>query len=98
MDAHAYVGIVAAGSALVGLWVAVRLERFAPTTAKGAGLCFLLAWLCPGLIGPLFLTALLHMPVGLAILSTLFPVLVVTFTLAALALRYFAGLIGHTAR
>jgi hypothetical protein len=98
MDPHVYVVAVAVGSALVGLWLAVRLNRFAPTSARAAGLCFVLAWLCPGLPGPLLVAALLHLPAGLAILATVFPVFVVTFALVAWVLRYLGGLLGHAAR
>jgi hypothetical protein len=98
MNAHAYLMLVAAGSAAVGLWITVRLERLTPKTGRGAGVCVLAAWLVPGVMRSLFATALLHLPVGLAILVTIFPLLVVTFALTAWALRYFVGLLGHTAR
>jgi hypothetical protein len=98
MDAQTDVGAVAVGSALVGLWLAVRLQRFAPAGARGAGLCFVLAWLSTGFAGPLFAAALLHLPAGLAVLATVFPVLVVTFALAAWVLRYLIGLLAHTVR
>jgi hypothetical protein len=98
MDAHAYLLLVAVGSALVGLWIAVRLERATPKTAKGAGLCILAAWLLPGVLAPLFVVALSHLPASLAILAAVFPVLVGTFALTAFALRYFVGLLGSAAR
>jgi hypothetical protein len=98
MDPHAYAVAVVVGSALVGLWLAVRLQRFAPTNARSAGLCFVVVWLCPALAGPLLVAALLHLPVGLAVLVTVFPVFAVTFGLAGLLLRYLVGLIGHAAR
>lgn len=98
MNAHAYLMLVAVGSALVGLWLALRLERFTPKSGKAAGLCMLVAWLLPGVIRPLFPAALLHLPVGFAILAAVFPVLVTMFVLTAWTLRYFAGLLGHTAR
>jgi hypothetical protein len=46
----------------------------------------------------LFAAALLHLPAGLAVLATVFPVLVVTFALAAWVLRYLIGLLAHTVR
>jgi hypothetical protein len=83
MDPHAYLMALAIGSALVGLWVTVRLERATPKTGKGAGLCFLAAWIVAGLAGPLSGAALLYLPVGLALLATVFPVLAATFALTA---------------
>src|SRR4051794_5363236 len=94
MDAHAYLLLVALGSALVGMWIAVRLEWATPKTARGAGLCVVAAWLLPGVVGPLFIAALSRMPATLAILVAVFPVLVVMFALTAFALRYFVGLLG----
>lgn len=98
MDAHAYLFVVAVGSAGVGLWLAVRLQRFGPKTAGTAGLCFLFAWLLPGLAGPLLVAALVHLPVGLALLATVFPVLVASFALTAWTLQYLASRVGHTIR
>jgi hypothetical protein len=94
MDAHAYLLFVAVGSALVGLWIAVRLARATPKTVKGAGLCVLVAWLLPGVARPLFVAALSRLPASAAILAAVFPVLVAMFALTAFALRYFVGLLG----
>jgi hypothetical protein len=99
VGAHAYLVFVVAGGALVGLWIVARLPKAGPTTTRGAALCFLFAWLLPGLAVPLLNAALPHLPAGPAVLVTVFPVLVATFAAIGLALRYVVGLLsGHTAR
>lgn len=96
---HAYLMVVVLGAGLVGLWIVARLPRAGPKTTRGTALCFVLAWAVPGLAPPLLAVALLHMPAGPAVLTTVFPVLAATFALIGLALRYVVGLLGgHTAR
>lgn len=97
MSAQTYLMVVVAGSASVGLWIVARLPRLGPATVRGAALCFLLAWLLPGLAAPLFAGALARLPAGPALLATVFPLLVATFALIAWALRYVVGRLGHAA-
>lgn len=90
---------VVAGGALIGLWIVTRLRKVGPTTTRGAAMCFVLAWLLPGLAPPLLTAALPYLPAGPAVLATVFPVLVATFAVIGIALRYVVGLLGgHTAR
>jgi hypothetical protein len=90
---------VVAGSALIGLWIVARLPKLGPTTTRGAAFCFVLAWLVPSLAVPLLTAALSYLPAGLAVLATVFPLLVATFALVGFALRYVVGLLGgHAAR
>lgn len=98
MAPQAYLMVLTAGSALVGMWLAVRFERIAPKTGRGAALCIVAAWLLSGLVGPFFAAARLHLPIGLALFVATFPVFAVTFALVAAALRYFVGLLGHATR
>ena len=99
MGLHAYLMVVVAGAALVGLWIVARLPKAGPTTTRGAALCFALAWVLPGLAPPLLTAALPHLPAGPAVLLTVFPVLGATFAVIGLGLRYVVGLLGgHTAR
>ena len=86
------------GSSLIGLWLAVRLERFTPKSGYGATACFALAWLIPGASLPLVGAALAVLPVGMALLVTAFPTFVATFALIGFGLRWLAGLLGHAAR
>jgi len=90
--------LVAVGSALTGLWLVVRFERLTPKTGRGAALCFALAWALPGLAEPLLAPAMRHLPVGLAVLVAVFPVLAATFAVIALGLRYLVVAAGHALR
>jgi hypothetical protein len=89
---------VLVGSALMGLWLAVRLERLTPRSGRTAACCLALAWLVPGLAMPILHFALAHLPPGLAVLSSVFPIFVATFALTALGLRYLVELAGSATR
>ena len=98
MTPHTYLLVVAAASAPVGLWIALRLARFAPTGTRGATVCLIAAVFVPDLATPAAHALANRAPDGISLLLAVFPVLVVTFTLAAWALRYFADLIQHASR
>ncbi len=98
MTADAYLAVVAAASALVGLWLIVRLPALVPRTLLGAGACFAAAWAVPGVAVPLLAATMTRLPVGPAILVSVFPPLTVTFGLVAAGLRYVAGLTDHAIR
>lgn len=98
MDANAFLAVVAIASALVGLWLVVKVP-LAPRSLLGAVLCFAAAWIVPGFAGPLLNAALTHMATGLAILVAVFPPLTATFMLIAAGLRYVIGrLTDHAVR
>jgi hypothetical protein len=97
VSTSAYLLVVAVASALVGLWLVVRLS-LAPRSLLGAGVCFASAWVIPGLAVPLLGAAIMRLPVGLAILVALFPPLTLTFMLVGAGLRFVAGLVDHAIR
>ena len=98
MDTNVYLAVVAIASALVGLWLIVRLPSLAPRSMLGAAVCFGLAWVVPGFAVPLLNAAMMHMAIGLAILVAVFPTLTATFMLIAAGLRYAMGLTDHAIR
>jgi hypothetical protein len=95
---HAYLIAVTIGAAFLGLWLSVRLARFAPRRGFAAAACLALGWFVPRFGVPLLTAALARLPVGLAILTSIFPVFVLTFALIAFGLRYLASLAGHAVR
>jgi hypothetical protein len=98
MDPHAYLAVVTVGAALMGLWLATRLAVVAPRGAVGAAACFALAWFTPKFCPPLLMAMAGRLPLGLAILCSIFPVLALSFALAACGLRYLVGLAGRAIR
>ena len=98
VDVDVYLAVVAVGSALVGLWLVVRLPSLAPRSLLGAGFCFAAAWVVPGLAVPLLTFAISRLPIGTAILVSVFPALSATFALLAAGLRYLVGLTDHAVR
>jgi hypothetical protein len=98
VHANAYLLVVAVASALVALWLIVRVPSLAPRSLLGAAVCFGAAWIVPGFAVPLLNTAVMHMPLGLAILVAIFPTLTATFVLVAAGLRYAVGLTDHAIR
>jgi hypothetical protein len=98
VDANAYLTVVAVASALIGLWLVVRLPSLAPRSLLGAGVCLASAWVVPGLAVPLLSLASARLPIGTAILVSVFPVLTATFALIAAGLRYVVGLTDHAVR
>lgn len=99
MDANAYLAVVAVASALVGLWLSVKIPSLVPRSLLGAALCFAAAWIVPGFAGPLLNAAMTHMAIGPAILVAVFPPLTATFMLIAVGLRYVvARLTDHAIR
>ena len=97
MSASGYLVAVAIASALVGLWLVVRLS-LGPRSLLGAGACFASAWVVPALAVPLLGAAMARLPVGPAILVAVFPPLTATFALVGAGLRYVAGLTDHAIR
>jgi hypothetical protein len=95
---HAYLVVVTIGSALVGLWVVVKLPALAPRSLLGAAVCFGSAWIVPGLGEPLLGATMARMALGPAILVALFPPLAATFVLVGAGLRYVVGLTNHAIR
>jgi hypothetical protein len=98
MDPHAYLVAVLVGAALTGLWLSTRFAVVAPRGVLGAAACFALAWITPKLGPPLLIAMEDRLPLGLAILCSIFPVLALSFALAACALRYLVGLAGRAIR
>jgi hypothetical protein len=98
MSPAVFVIAVFVGASLTGLWLAVRLERFAPKSGRGAAACFALAWLVPGASMPFIGAALGALPVGVAILVSAFPTVALTFCLIAFGLHWLASLLGHAVR
>jgi len=98
MDPHAYLVAVLIGAALMGLWLSNRFAVVAPRGAVGAAACFALAWLVPRFGPPLLVATESKLPLGLAILCSIFPVLALSFALAACGLRYLVGLAGRAIR
>ena len=98
MNPAVFLVAVLIAAASIGLWLSLRLPRLIPRSGYGAVGCFALAWLIPGISMPLVTFAIGRMPVGTAILLTVFPAFLATFTLTALGLRYLAGLAGHAIR
>lgn len=98
MHASVYLAVVALASALVGLWLIVRLPWLAPRSMLGAVVCFGAAWIVPGFAVPFLNAAMMHLATGLAILVAVFPVLTATFMLIAAGLRYVIGLTDHAIR
>ena len=98
MYANAYLLVVAIASAVVGVWLIVRVPSLAPRSMLGAAACFGAAWIVPGFAVPLLNAAVMHMSIGLAILVAVFPTLTATFVLVAAGLRYAVGLTDHAIR
>jgi hypothetical protein len=98
VSTSAYLAVVAAASALVGLWLIVKLPSLAPRTLLGALVCFAAAWIVPGIAEPLLRAAMARMATGPAILVAVFPPLTATFMLIAAGLRYVVGLSDHAVR
>ena len=98
MHANAYLLVVAVASALVALWLIVRVPSLAPRSLLGAAVCFAAAWIVPGVAVPLLHAAVMHMAIGLAILVAVFPTLTATFVLVGAGLRYAIGLTDHAIR
>jgi len=98
VTAPVYLGAVAVGSALIGLWLCVRMPGLTPKTALGAVACFAAAWIVPGFGAPLLIVAQGHLRIGPAIFVSVFPVLTAAFALTAAGLNYLAGLAGHAVR
>ncbi len=98
MHANVYLLVVAIASALVGLWLIVRVPSLAPRSMLGAAVCFGAAWIVPGFAVPLLNAAVMHMSIGLAILAAVFPTLPTTFVLVAGGPRYAVGRTDHAIR
>lgn len=86
VDANVFLVVVAVGSALVGLWVVIRVPWLAPRSLPGAAACFAVAWVLPGLADSLLNLTLERFSVGLAIFLAVFPLLTATFALVAAGL------------
>jgi hypothetical protein len=93
-----YLAAVAIASMLVGLWLVVRLPSLAPRSLLGAACCFAAAWIVPGFAVPLLNAAMLRLPLGLAILVAVFPLLTATAALVGAGLRCVVGLTDHAIR
>jgi len=98
VSAGAFLAVVAIASALVGLWLIVKVPSLAPRSLLGAGVCFGSALIVPGLAVPLLSATIARLAVGPAILVAVFPLLTATFVLIAAGLRYLAGLTDHAIR
>ena len=98
MHADGYLLVVTVASALVGLWLIVRLPSLAPRSLVGATACLASAWVVPAFAAPLLAAAMTRLEVGLAILVAVFPPLTATFALVAAGLRYFVDLRDHAIR
>jgi hypothetical protein len=98
MDPHADLVAVLVGAAFMGLWLSTRFAVVAPRSAVGAAACLVLAWFIPRLGPPLLMATATRLPLGIAILCSIFPVLVLSFALAACGLRYLVGLAGRAIR
>jgi hypothetical protein len=94
----AYLYGVLVSSAVLGLWLCARLPRLAPTSGRGAVVCFGLSLAAPLLAAPLLALALHEVRPSFALLLTVLPSMVCAFALAASALRYLAETIGHRIR
>jgi hypothetical protein len=82
--------ILLIGSALTGLWVAVRLARFTPRSLYGAGALLLSTTLFALLTPSLLPIAFSRLPSVAAAMLGAYPLLVALFAAGALLLRYFA--------
>jgi hypothetical protein len=98
VHANVFLVVVAFASALVGLWLIVKLPSLAPRSLLGAVMCFGAAWIVPSFAVPLLNAAMMHMAIGLAILVAVFPTLTATFMLIAAGLRYAVGQSDHAIR
>jgi hypothetical protein len=98
MSSSAYLVVVAVGAGTIGLWIVARFGRLTPKSALGAASCFALAWAAPGLMPTLLAPAMGRFAAGFAILTVVFPVLVATFALVGLGLRYVVDAAGHAIR
>jgi hypothetical protein len=98
MDPHAYLVAVLIGSALTGLWLSAHFAMVAPRRVVGAAACFALAWFTPKFGPPLLIAMEGRLPLGLAILCSIFPVLTLSFAFAAGGMRYLVGLAGRAIR
>ena len=80
------------GSALTGLWVAVRLPRLAPRSLLGAVGLLLATMVFATAVAPeLARVAVARLPFAAAAMLGAFPALVAIFAANALVLRYFVG-------
>lgn len=97
MSPAGFAYVVAVAGAAVGIWLYARL-RLQPKSGRAALGCFAAAWFVTTLAPPALAAALTHLPVGPAVLLTVFPVLTASFLLTAAALSYLVGLAGHATR
>jgi hypothetical protein len=82
------------GSALTGLWLAVRLVRLTPKTFLGAT-TLLASTIAFAAIAPVLLRfTVVRLPLAAALMLGAFPVLVAIFTSSMLVLRYFVVSLG----
>ena len=82
------------GSALTGLWLALRLVRLTPKTFVGA-ITLLLSTIAFAAVAPVLLRfAVGRLPLAAALMLGAFPVLVAIFASSALVLRYFVASLG----
>jgi hypothetical protein len=80
------------GSALTGLWLALRLPRLTPRSLLGAATLLILTMLFATVVAPaLVRVAVARLPFAAAAMLGAFPALVAIFAANALVLRYFVG-------
>jgi hypothetical protein len=78
------------GSALAGLWVAMRFARLTPKSLRGAAGLLLVTMVFATAVAPaLVRLAVARLPFAAAAMLGAFPALVVIFAANALVLRYF---------
>lgn len=80
------------GSALTGLWLAVRLPRLTPRSLPGAAVLLAVTMLFATVVAPALVRfAVARLPFAAAAMLGAFPALVAIFAANALVLRYFVG-------
>jgi hypothetical protein len=80
------------GSALTGLWVAVRLPRLTPRSLRGAAALLVVTMFFATVVAPaLVRVAVAQLPFAAAAMLGAYPALVAIFAANAYVLRYFVG-------
>jgi len=82
------------GSALTGLWLAVRLPRLTTRSLPGAAVLLVVTMFFATVVAPaLVRMAVARLPFAAAAMLGAFPALVAIFAANALVLRYFVGVV-----
>jgi hypothetical protein len=80
------------GSALTGLWLAVRMPRLTPRSLPGAATLLVVTMFFATVVAPaLVRVAVARLPFAAAAMLGAFPALVAIFAANALVFRYFVG-------